>query len=98
MGNLESAIYNVVCNINTYLSNYILIFLLVGVGLWYSIQTRFVQVRCFGEGMKRVFGNLKLSGGRQDSGMTSFQALATAIAAQVGTGDRKSTRLNSSHD
>ena len=87
MGNLESAIYNVVCNINTYLSNYILIFLLVGVGLWYSIQTRFVQVRCFGEGMKRVFGNLKLSGGRQDSGMTSFQALATAIAAQVGTGN-----------
>ena len=87
MGNLESAIYNVVCDINTYLSNYILIFLLVGVGLWYSIQTRFVQVRCFGEGMKKVFGNLKLRGGQQASGMTSFQALATAIAAQVGTGN-----------
>ena len=87
MGNLESAIYNVVCDINTYLSNYILIFLLVGVGLWYSIQTRFVQIRCFGEGMKKVFGNLKLRGGRQESGMTSFQALATAIAAQVGTGN-----------
>ena len=87
MGNLESAIYNVVCDINTYLSNYILIFLLVGVGLWYSIQTGFVQIRYFGEGMKKVFGNLKLRGGRQDSGMTSFQALATAIAAQVGTGN-----------
>ena len=34
MGNLEAMIYDVVCNINTYLANYILIFLLVGVGLW----------------------------------------------------------------
>ena len=82
MGNLESAIYNVVCDINTYLSNYILIFLLVGVGLWYSIQTRFVQVRCFGEGMKNVFGNIKLKGGKQQGGISSFQALATAVAAQ----------------
>jgi len=46
-----------------------------------------VQVRCFGEGMKKVFGNLSLRGGRQESGMSSFQALATAIAAQVGTGN-----------
>ena len=84
---LESALFPVVADINTYLSNYILIFLLVGVGLYYSVKTRFVQVRCFGEGMKKVFGNLKLFGGRQDSGMTSFQALATAIAAQVGTGN-----------
>ena len=84
---VEAALYPIVCDINTYLSNYILIFLLVGVGLWYSIKTRFVQVRCFGEGMKKVFGNLKLSGGKQKSGMTSFQALATAIAAQVGTGN-----------
>ena len=84
---VEATLYPIVCDINTYLSNYILVFLLVGVGLWYSIQTRFVQIRCFGEGMKRVFGNLKLRGGKQESGMTSFQALATAIAAQVGTGN-----------
>jgi len=87
MQSLESTLYPIVCNINTYLSNYILVFLLVAVGLWYSIKTRFVQVRCFGEGMRKVFGNLKLSGGKQDAGMTSFQALATAIAAQVGTGN-----------
>ena len=87
MGNLETAIYNIVCDINTYLSNYILIVLLVGVGLWYTIKTRFVQIRYFGEGMKKVFGNLTLKGGAQASGMTSFQALATAIAAQVGTGN-----------
>ena len=84
---IESVLFPVVCKINEYLSNYILVFLLVGVGLWYSIKTRFVQIRCFGEGMRRVFGNLTLKGGKQDSGMSSFQALATAIAAQVGTGN-----------
>ena len=84
---IEAAIYPIVCNINTYLSNYVLVFLLVGVGLWYSIQTKFVQVRCFGAGMKKVFGNLSLRGGKQEGGMTSFQALTTAIAAQVGTGN-----------
>ena len=84
---VESVLFPIVAKINEYLSNYILIFLLVGVGLWYSIKTRFVQVRCFGEGMRKVFGNLKLHGGAQKSGMTSFQALATAIAAQVGTGN-----------
>ena len=83
----EQTLLNLVVTINSYLSDYILIFLLVGVGLFYSIKTRFVQVRCFGEGMKKVFGNLKLFGGKQESGMSSFQALATAIAAQVGTGN-----------
>ncbi len=84
---IQSGIYEVVCNLNTYLSNYILVFLLIAVGLWYTIRTRFVQVRCFGEGMKKVFGNLSLKGKKSDGGMTSFQALATAIAAQVGTGN-----------
>jgi len=77
----------VVSNINSYLSNYILIALLVGVGLFYTIRTKFVQVRCFGYGMKQVFGNFKLKGGKQKGGLSSFQALATAIAAQVGTGN-----------
>ena len=84
---IESTLYPIVCNINTYLSNYILVFLLLGVGLWYSIKTRFVQLRCFKEGWNSVFGNLSLRGKKHDSGMSSFQALATAIAAQVGTGN-----------
>ena len=74
-------------DINTYLSNYILIVLLVGIGLLYTIRTKFVQVRFFGEGLKRVFGGIKLNGGKQQGGISSFQALATAIAAQVGTGN-----------
>lgn len=72
---------------NAYLSDYILIVLLIGCGLYYSIRTRFVQVRCLGEGMRRVFGGFSLRGGKQGGGMSSFQALATAVAAQVGTGN-----------
>ena len=84
---MQETLLQIVATINSYLSDYILIFLLVGVGLFYSIRTRFVQVRCFGEGMKKVFGNLSLKGKKHESGMSSFQALATAIAAQVGTGN-----------
>ena len=77
----------IVQTINFYLSDYILIFLLIGVGLLFSFKTKFVQVRCFGEGMRKVFGKINLNGGKQKSGLSSFQALSTAIAAQVGTGN-----------
>ena len=81
------ALLKLVQTINLYLSDYILIVLLIGCGLYFSIRTKFVQVRCFGEGMRRVFGNLSLNGKKQKSGLSSFQALTTAIAAQVGTGN-----------
>ncbi|MBQ9737376.1 MAG: sodium:alanine symporter family protein [Clostridia bacterium] len=84
---METVLLPIVQTLNAYLSDYILIILLVGTGLFFTIKTRFVQVRCFGEGMKNVFGNLSLRGGKQQSGLSSFQALATAIAAQVGTGN-----------
>lgn len=77
----------IVQKINFYLSDYILIALLVGTGLFFTVKTRFVQVRCFPEAMKRAFGGIKLKGGKQHGGLSSFQALATAIAAQVGTGN-----------
>ena len=72
--------------INAYLSDYVLVFLLVAVGLWYTVKTRCVQIRCLGAGLKDVFGGMSLNGGKHGGGMSSFQALATAIAAQVGTG------------
>ena len=84
---MQEFLLKVAANINTYLSNYVLVFLLVGVGLFFSIRTRFVQVRCFGEGMKKVFGKISLRGGKNKSGLSSFQALTAAIAAQVGTGN-----------
>ena len=84
---MTEALLPIVQKINGYLSDYILVALLIAVGLWYSIKTRFVQVRHFKEGWNSVFGSLSLRGGKQESGMSSFQALATAIAAQVGTGN-----------
>ncbi len=84
---MQDQILKFVQTANGYLADYILIVLLIGVGLLFTIRTRFVQVRCFGEGMKAVFGKIKLFGGKQQSGISSFQALATAIAAQVGTGN-----------
>ena len=84
---IQSTLLPIVQTINAYLSDYILVFLLIAVGLWFSIKTHFVQIRCFGEGMRKVFGNLTLIGDKHASGMSSFQALATAIAAQVGTGN-----------
>lgn len=65
-----------------------LIPLLCGTGLYYTIRLRFVQVRKFGMAMRYLMGSASLFGRRADKkGMSSFQALATAIAAQVGTGN-----------
>ena len=61
--------------------------MLVGVGVWYTIRTKFVQVRFFLEGLKNLFSGFSLSGAKHKTGMSSFQALSTAIAAQVGTGN-----------
>lgn len=74
--------------ISDFLWNNILLYVLVFAGIWFTIRTNFVQVRKFGEGMKRLFGGFSLNGKKAgDDGMSSFQAVATAIAAQVGTGN-----------
>ena len=73
--------------INSYLSDYVLVFLLISVGIFYTIKTKFVQIRFFKYGFKKVFANIDLNGEKQKGSMSSFQALATAIAAQVGTGN-----------
>lgn len=80
-------IQKIVDTVNAYLSDYVLIIMLLGAGIYFSIRTKFVQVRCFGEGMRNVFGKISLKGKSEKGGMSSFQALATAIAAQVGTGN-----------
>ena len=68
--------------------NYPLLILLVGTGAFFTIRLRFIQVRKFGEGMKRLFGGFNLHGkAAGKDGMSSFQAVSTAIAAQVGTGN-----------
>ena len=67
---------------------YFLIPLLCGTGLYFTIRLGGVQVTKFGMGGKRLFGNFSLKGKEAGKhGMSSFQAVATAIAAQVGTGN-----------
>ncbi len=87
MEKITELLLPIVQNVNAYLSDYILIILLLGTGLFFTVATKFVQVRYFGKGMKQVFGGIKLFGGKSEGGLSSFQALATAIAAQVGTGN-----------
>ena len=86
MESLNATLLPLVQKANAFLADYILIFLLVGAGLWFTVKTGFVQ-RYLGQGLKSIFGNLSLKGDKHESGMSSFQAVATAIAAQVGTGN-----------
>ncbi len=86
MEQLSATLLPLVQKINGFLADYVLVFLLVGAGLFFTIKTGFVQ-RFLGEGLKSIFGGLRLKGEKQESGMSSFQAVATAIAAQVGTGN-----------
>ena len=73
---------------NDYLWNVILIVLLCGTGIFFTIRLKFIQVRKFGEGCRLVFGHFSMKGKKGGKGeMTPFQSLATAIAAQVGTGN-----------
>ena len=76
---------NIVSQINSCLSDYVLIVMLVGTGLYFTIRTRFVQVRCFAEGFRNAFGKFSLHG--KNTGLSPFQALSAAVAAQVGTGN-----------
>ena len=87
---MEMILTNIVALVNDVLWNkyLVLLFLLLGSGVFFTIRTNFVQVRKFSEGMRLVFGNISLKGKEAGKdGMSSFQALATAIAAQVGTGN-----------
>ena len=65
-----------------------LIIALVGIGLLFTFKLGFIQIRGFKDGWNRTFGGLfSKKGDAGKDGMSSFQALATAIAAQVGTGN-----------
>ena len=87
MESLTATLLPIVQTINGYLADYVLVFMLVGTGIYFTVKTKFVQIKYFGEGMRNIFGNMSLNGAKQESGMSSFQAVATAIAAQVGTGN-----------
>ena len=82
------ALNNLVLTLQDFMSGKLLVVFLVGTGLWFTIKLRGVQFTQLGKSFKSVFGNIKLNGEKAGKdGMSSFQSLATAIAAQVGTGN-----------
>ena len=72
---------------NLVMTGPILMVALVGTGLYFSIRFRFVQLRKFGQSFRDTFGGIKFGQKAGKEGMSSFQSLTTAIAAQVGTGN-----------
>ncbi|SIQ57098.1 alanine or glycine:cation symporter, AGCS family [Aeromonas sp. RU39B] len=69
--------------LNDLLWGAILIYLLIGVGIFFTIRTGFIQIRHFGH----MFSVLKSSRNADSAGISSFQALCTSLAARVGTGN-----------
>lgn len=70
-------------SINGVLWNYILVFLLLGAGLYFSFLSRFFQLRRLGWSCKLMLHSRETS----DNGISSFQAFCTSLAARVGTGN-----------
>ena len=74
--------------IQSFLWDYLLIFLLCGVGLFFTIALKGVQIRRFIPGLREMLSGFSLKGAKAGKhGMSSFQAVTTAIAGQVGTGN-----------
>ena len=73
---------NLVATLNGYIWSSALIYLCLGAGLFYSILTRFVQVRMFREMIRLLFSSKE-----SDRGISSFQALAVSLSGRVGTGN-----------
>lgn len=84
----QKVLNDTIVAINSFLSNNILLIALLGCGIFYTIYSKGVQFRKLGAAFKQTFGGVfskeKKSG---EEGVSSFQALAVAIAAQVGTGN-----------
>lgn len=59
---------------------------IIGVGLYLSVGTRFLQIRKFGYAMKTTFGRSARKTEAKEGAITPFQAVCTALAATVGTG------------
>jgi AGCS family alanine or glycine:cation symporter len=68
--------------INSWVWSPALIYLLLGVGLFFSIVTRFVQARLFREMLRLLFSSKE-----SDKGISSFQALSVSLSGRVGTGN-----------
>ena len=88
LNEIQDRLLPIIQSINNYLGDYLIIVILLGVGIFFTIKTKFVQVRCLGEGFHNMFGDLSLKKKDQNTkGFSSFRAFTTAVAAQIGTGN-----------
>lgn len=79
---------SILTTIQTILWDYLLVYLLCGTGILYTFMLKGIQVRKFKTALTALFSKFNLSGKKADKGgMSSFQAVSTAIAGQVGTGN-----------
>lgn len=86
--NVIGYLEKVVNTVNGLLWDKVLIFALLGTGIYYTIRLGFPQISKIKPGFKQAFGGVFSNRDKADrDGMSSFQALATSIAAQVGTGN-----------
>jgi AGCS family alanine or glycine:cation symporter len=77
-----------ISTINSFLWGNLLLYLLCGTGIFFTFKLRFVQIRKLKAIFSNAFGNFSIKGEKAGKeGMSSFQSLATAVAAQVGTGN-----------
>ena len=78
-------------NVNTVVNNFIwgvpAMVCIIGVGLYLSLRTGFVQIRKFGYALKCTIGRMFKKKEASDGALTPFQAVCTALAATVGTGN-----------
>ena len=85
---MNDALLKIVVAINGILWGKILIVILVGCGIFFTLSLKGIQLRKFSKAFKQAFKGFSLKGEKAGKdGMSSFQSLATAIAAQVGTGN-----------
>ena len=82
---------SIVESINNVVNNFIwgvpAMICIIGVGLFLSIRTRFLQIRKFPYAMKVTLGRMLKKREASDGALTPFQAVCTALAATVGTGN-----------
>ncbi|MER1958167.1 MAG: alanine/glycine:cation symporter family protein [Solibacillus sp.] len=81
-----SFIENIVGEINTFMYSYLLIYMLIGIGLFFTIRTKFVQFRMIPE-MFRVIKEKAPVNEKGEKGISSFQAFTISAASRIGTGN-----------
>lgn len=77
----------IVAQLNEIIWSPVLVVLLVGAGLYFTVRTRFVQVRRFGLMLRSLFAPAEVSEGGKRHGISSFEAFCVALSGRVGTGN-----------